>query len=121
LLGVINLNPWFWITVDHSLLLATFVALGRIFDQCSAHNIDRLMSAVSADLKEFSLAALGSRQLSKGLCKEVVATHAKHAHELVPEELRELRKKVAYWRRIYQETYRDIGARYLRIRSRFLL
>jgi AbiU2 len=108
LLGVINLNSWFWITVDHSLLLATFIALGRIFDQDTPHNIDQLMSAVSADLKEFSLAALQARLLSKGLSAEEPATYAKHAHELTAKEVRELKKKVAYWRRVYQQNYRDI-------------
>jgi hypothetical protein len=108
LLGVINLNPWFWITVDHSLLLATFIALGRIFDQDSPHNIDKLMSAVSADLKEFSVAALGERLLSKGLSAEEVATHGKHAHELTAKEVRELRKEVKDWRRVYEKNYREI-------------
>jgi hypothetical protein len=108
LLSVIRLNPWFWITVEHGLLLAMFIALGRIFDQDSSHNIDRLMSAVSAELKEFSLDALKARHISKGLSAQEAATYVNHAHELTVEEVRELRKKVARWRRVYKEDYRDV-------------
>jgi len=92
LLGVINLNPWFWITVDHSLLLATFIALGRIFDQDTPHNIDQLMSAVSADLNEFSLAATIKGALCGGACdiREACArTHCQRG-EGVEEENRVL-------------------------------
>jgi DNA-binding CsgD family transcriptional regulator len=108
LLAVIKSNPWFLTTVDHSLLLATFIALGRIFDQDSPHNIDRLMSAVSANIREFSLAALEARLLSKGCSAEEVARYLKHAHELTANDVRKLRKKVADWRRVYKENYKDI-------------
>jgi hypothetical protein len=108
LLDVINLNPWFWITVDHSLLLATFIALGRIFDQDSPHNIDKLLSAVSADLKGFSHAALKARLLAKGRSADEAAAHVKHAHELTAKGVRALKNEVKKWRRIYRENYKDI-------------
>jgi hypothetical protein len=113
LLGVINQNPWFWITVEHSLLLATFIALGRIFDQDSSHNIDKLMNAVLEDLQEFSVAALKARLLAKGLSADEVATHAKHAHELTAPEVRKLRKEVKDWRGVYVKSYREtLGERF---------
>jgi ACT domain-containing protein len=46
-LNVINTTPLFWVTVHHAMLLSAFVALGRIFDQNSRHNIDRLISEVA--------------------------------------------------------------------------
>jgi hypothetical protein len=106
LLGVINLNPWFWTTVYYSLLLATFMALGRIFDQDSAHNVDKLMSTVKAEL--FSGAALRARLLKKGLSADEVTSHGKHAHELTPTEVRKLRKEVKKWRARYDQHFGDI-------------
>jgi hypothetical protein len=51
-LDMMNRNPLFWITAHHAMLLSTFVALGRMFDQTkSPYNIDRLMSAVSRTFK----------------------------------------------------------------------
>jgi hypothetical protein len=35
LLQLIHLNPWFWGRVHHAMLVAKFVALGRIFDPSS--------------------------------------------------------------------------------------
>jgi ABC-type transport system involved in cytochrome c biogenesis permease component len=48
-LRTINLNPLFWITAHHSMLLAAFLALGRIFDQNFKHNIDRVMAIVARE------------------------------------------------------------------------
>src|SRR5438309_9785651 len=44
-LNKLNDTPTFWITARYSLLLAAFVALGRIFDQDhkSVHNTDKLL------------------------------------------------------------------------------
>lgn len=106
LLGVINRNPWFWITVDHSLLLGTFIALGRIFDQKSPHNIDKLLNAVNP--REFSRAALEVRLLALGRSADEVAAPVKHAHELTAKEVRALKNQVKKWRRIYGDNYKDI-------------
>ena len=106
LLGVINRNPWFWITVDHSLLLATFIALGRIFDQKSPHNIDKLLKAVNP--KEFSRAALEARLLALGRSADEVAAHSKHVHELTAPVVRKLRKEVKDWRQVYVRSYSNI-------------
>jgi hypothetical protein len=38
-LKMMNMNPLFWVTAHHAMLLSTFVALGRIFDLQSKHNI----------------------------------------------------------------------------------
>ena len=46
-LAAMNTTPLFWITTHHAMLLSAIVALGRIFDQRSKHNIDRLMSIAS--------------------------------------------------------------------------
>jgi hypothetical protein len=60
-LELVHTYPWFWITAHHAMFMATFVALGRIFDQDTPHNVDALMSAVSAQIKEFSVDTLKAR------------------------------------------------------------
>ncbi len=69
-LAAMNTTPLFWITTHHAMLLSAIVALGRIFDQRSKHNIDRLMSIASGDLTVFSKAALAARKESAGLTKQ---------------------------------------------------
>jgi hypothetical protein len=56
-LGVMNATPLFWITAHHAMLLAAFVALGRVFDQDSKHNLDLLMNVTARDLSIFSRSA----------------------------------------------------------------
>jgi hypothetical protein len=43
-LRAMNTTPLFWLTTHHAMLVSAFIALGRIFDQNSAHNIDSLMA-----------------------------------------------------------------------------
>jgi hypothetical protein len=69
------------------------------------------MSAVSAEIKEFSVDALKARLIKKGLSPEQAAHHAGIAHQLTPAEVRELRRKIEYWRRIYEKGYKEIRNR----------
>ena len=106
-LQMINRNPLFWKTANHAMLLSTFVALGRIFDQSSPRNIDALMSATIADIHEFSSAALRARKIANGLSAQDAAEFVTHAHELTKDDVSSLRKQISGWRAIYQERYRD--------------
>jgi hypothetical protein len=107
-LRMMNTNPLFWITAHHAMLLSTFVALGRIFDQDSKHNINTLMSAAYNDLTVFSMAALEARKKSSGLTQEEAAEYVIGKHELSAKDVRGLRKQIAGWRRIYEQRYRDV-------------
>jgi AbiU2 len=98
-LRTINTTPLFWITTHHAMLLATFVALGRIFDQNSKHNIDRLISVGQESCGLFSKAALQARKQSDGLTEQQAASYVADAHELTATGLRTLRKEIAHWRR----------------------
>jgi hypothetical protein len=42
-LAAMNEASLFWATTHHAMLLSAIVALGRIFDQSSRHNINTLM------------------------------------------------------------------------------
>jgi hypothetical protein len=39
---MVNRNSMYWITSQHALLVNAFIALGRVFDQGSNHNLDLL-------------------------------------------------------------------------------
>jgi hypothetical protein len=92
------------------MLLAAFVALGRIFDQDkkSVHNIDKLIKAVSDDLPGFKHPALAIRKQAGGLSAEDAAAYVQGTYELTPTDVRDIRKEVAHWRRVYEARYRDI-------------
>ena len=108
-LKMMNTAPLFWITAHHAMLSSTFVALGRMFDKNSRHNIDRLISAASKNLGLFSKTALQARKQSDGLPQQQqAADYAADAHELIASDLRILRKEIARWRRVYEERYRDV-------------
>src|SRR2546428_7556796 len=101
-LAAMNTTPLFWITTHHAMLLSAIVALGRIFDQRSKHNIDRLMSIASGDLTVFSKAALAARKESAGLTKQQASDYAVDKHELTAQDVRALRKEIAARRQIYE-------------------
>jgi AbiU2 len=106
-LAAMNTAPLFWITTHHAMLLSAIVALGRIFDQDSKHNINKLM-ATAGNLALFSKAALAARRVSGGLTKSEAANYVADKHELTAGDFRALRKEIVAWRRIYEDRYRGI-------------
>jgi hypothetical protein len=106
-LGVMNTTPLFWITAHHAMLLAAFVALGRIFDQNSEHNLDHLLNVASSDLSIFSKDALRLRKETV-VTKQQAAAFVEDAHELTSADIRILRSQIAVRRATYETRYRDI-------------
>jgi AbiU2 len=109
-LRMINKAPLFWATCHHAMLLAAFMALGRIFDQHpkSKHNIDKLMSIAERNITLFSNAALMARRQREGMTQAEAMRYVNGKYELGPSDLRDLRRKIAKWRGIYEEKYRDV-------------
>ena len=60
--ALLNTAPLFWNTTLSALQAGAFIVLGRIFDQESTHNVDRLLSTAQSNLGLFSKTALGSRK-----------------------------------------------------------
>lgn len=106
----LNDTPTFWITARYSLLLAAFVALGRIFDQDhkSVHNIDKLLRAVSDEIALFNPASLEARRIAEGMDPTFAREYASDKYTLTSADIRSMRKAVGQWRRIYEARYRDI-------------
>ena len=49
-----NTAPLFWNTVLGGLQAAAFVAMGRVFDQKSTHNVDRLLKLAQDTTRRYS-------------------------------------------------------------------
>lgn len=107
-LKMMNAAPLFWKTVHHATVLSAFVALGRIFDPNSRHNINTLISTAADEIKQFSRGALMARKRSDGLTHEQAVEYVADAHELTVQNLRKLRKEIAAWRGVYDERYQAI-------------
>ena len=80
-LRMMNTHPLFWVTTHYSMLVAAFVALGRIFDQDSKHNIDRVIGIAAKDLSIFSLDALRARKEALQITKEEAAEYVPGAYK----------------------------------------
>lgn len=108
-LNAINRTPLFWNTAMGALQASFFIVLGRIFDQNSKHNIDRLLKAAQDDIGIFSKAALANRK-RKGSenADEWIDDYLKTVYEPTIRDFRALRKKVKEYRKIYETNYRDI-------------
>lgn len=81
----------------------TFITLGRIFDQGSPHNLDRLFQLARDNREMFSKGALGRRRGLAG-ADEVVS----RAYEPVAADFRRLRKEASRWRTVYETKYADL-------------
>jgi hypothetical protein len=105
-----NNTPLFWLTAHHAMLVAAFLALGRIFDQDpkSDHNINKLMRVTGDSLHLFTKAALLNRKIADGLSLDDAKEYVSDAYELTSHDVREMRRLVADWRKIYEERYRDV-------------
>jgi hypothetical protein len=107
--ALLNTAPLFWNTALSALQLGIFIALGRIFDQNSAHNLDRLIGVAQRNLGLFSKTALGVRKQGPSSTppawlKEYLST------SYVPDvdDFRKLRLLVRKNRVIYEARYRVI-------------
>jgi len=61
-LRIVNETPLFWRTNAGALQTSYFIVLGRVFDQSSSHNIDRLLQAAQDNADIFSKEALEARK-----------------------------------------------------------
>ncbi len=106
---LLNTAPLFWNTNLGALQTSAFIALGRIFDQDSPHNIDCVLGIAQKHREIFSLEALATRKQGKSATPpdwldDFLAT----SYVPSPSDFRRLRKEVGKHRKIYEEKYRDI-------------
>lgn len=108
-LDAVNETPLFWATNIGALQTAFFIVLGRIFDQKSAHNIDKLLNIAQKNPEIFSKASLGKRKRQGNSFEpEWLPEYLNRAYEPTFKDFRRLRKHVRNYRKIYERNYRDI-------------
>ena len=108
----LNDTSLFWNTNIGALQLAAFVTLGRVFDQKSAYNIDKLVGLAQGNIGLFSKPALGERKQKESRnADEWLDNYLKDAYEPSSDDFRCLRKYVRKYRRIYQDNYDPIRDR----------
>lgn len=100
----------FWIATRYALLLSALVALGRIFDQDrqSLHNIDKLLTAVESEIGTLSKFGLEQRKIVLGMDPQQAASYVADKYDLTVEDVRDMRKAVGKWRKVYEARYRQV-------------
>jgi hypothetical protein len=109
---LLNTAPLFWNTILGSLQTAAFVALGRIFDQDSMHNIGMLLRLAQDNPQIFSKAALAARrQGTDKTSPEWLDDYLRHVYVPKSSDFRRLREYVRKQRKIYLEKYQPVRHR----------
>ena len=108
-LRLVNETPLFWRTIFGALQTSFFIVLGRIFDQNSKHNVDRLLKAAQSNADIFSKEALEARK-RKGSesASDWIDDYMKDVYVPTVNDFRRLRKCVSKYRKVYKSGYRDI-------------
>lgn len=106
---LLNTAPLFWNTCAGALQTAAFIALGRVFDQHSAHNIDSLLRIAQKNLDIFSKTALGRRKQGNNSQRpEWLDEYLAASYEPTAEDFRRLRAHVRRRRQIYERHYQQV-------------
>jgi AbiU2 len=106
---LLNRAPLFWNTNLGALQTGSFIVLGRIFDQQSKHNIDRLLRIGQSNLGIFSKAALGARKQSADPGAAAwLSGYLRDAYVPTAKDFRYFRSLVRKHRATYEAKYRDL-------------
>ncbi len=106
---LLNTAPLFWNTNLGALQTAAFIALGRVFDQDSRHNLDRLLRIAQNNLSIFSKASIGARkQGGSPTSRDGLAEYLRDAYVPTPADFRRLQAHVCKHRTIYKASYRNL-------------
>ena len=105
----LNRNAMFWNTAAGAMQVATFMAMGRSFDQQSPHNVDRLMKLAQDDLAMFSHQALRRRKQGDALAPPSwLEEYMRNVYVPAPADFRRLRSHIKKHRRVYEANYRAL-------------
>ena len=106
-LRAMNENPMFWITSEYALILSMFITLGRIFDTASKHNVAKLIGVVESDRAILSRPGLKLRRETE-MTAVGAAEYVKSKHDITVTEVRDIRKLISTWRKVYEQRYKPI-------------
>lgn len=105
----INKTPLFWGTNISALQISSFITLGRIFDNCSKHNISKLLDSAKKHKEIFSKQALAIRKTrdSKNT-KEWLPQYLQNVHVPTQTDFDRLEKHIERYKGIYEQNYKKI-------------
>jgi hypothetical protein len=106
--AALNRSALYWATTLGALQQSAIITLGRIFDQGSDHNIDRLMNLAQATPGPFSKDALRARKHGIGLTPDYLDQYVAEAYEPTAADFRDFRKEISKRRAIYEKNYRQV-------------
>jgi AbiU2 len=105
----LNRTPMFWIRCVNALHADSIMSLGRVFDQDSLHNLDRLIRMAQSNPAIFSKASLERRIVPSGTPRPPwIDEVLRDAYQPTPQDFRILRKLIERRRKIYCASYRDL-------------
>lgn len=105
----VNASPLLWKTIDGALHGSAFIALGRIFDQDSEHNLDRLLGLAQRHLGIFAKDRLGERKRRGSDNADTwLPAYLETAHVATVDDLREAKRQVSDRRQVFERIYRPI-------------
>lgn len=103
---LLNTAPLFWNSTLGALQTSTFVALGRIFDQSSPHNIGVILALAEGNSSMFSKTALERRKLgSAANASSWIAEYMNSVYVPKSADFRRLRGYVSKHRKTYLTKY----------------
>jgi hypothetical protein len=106
-------NALFWNTVVGGVQAAAMIALGRIFDQRSPHNLDVLIGLTERHCVIFSKAALGKRkQGSAAKPPPWLKAYLNSVYEPTTNDFQRLKNHVRKHRQTYDKNYRALRNKY---------
>ena len=109
ILTSLNRAPIFWKTILYALQSSYFIGLGRIFDQDSPHNLDRIIKMAQDNLSIFSKNSLADRKRKQASnAYSWIDEYLKKVYVPTSKDFRRLRKLIKKYRSLYEVSYRDI-------------
>lgn len=101
-------TPMFWNTCTAALQTSTVIALGRIFDRKSRHNLDALIRMARNNRKIFSKKALESRKKLLPITPADVVAFMRDAYEPTLADFDRIAALVKERRKIYDANYKNL-------------
>lgn len=106
---LLNENPLFWNTVSGALQTAAVITIGRVFDQRSPHNLDKVVHLAQDNGTMFSKSALGKRrQAGSPERPQWLDEYLQDVYEPTTGDFQRLRAQIKTYRKIYEANYREL-------------
>jgi len=106
---LLSQTPLFSNTILGALQTASLVAVGRVFDQDSAHNLDQLLRIAQDSPEIFSKAALGGRKISNRAQDPAwLEDSIRDAYEPTADDFKPIRAQVHQQRKTYELQYKQL-------------